>query len=113
MIVGEESWVDIGVKRMWIVGAGGTTLQAKTKYDFQAMRWMYNSENVAYVMKVADRPDSGSPFPNNDSSLGSEHPGGAHVAMADGSVHFLNEEVTLEVLWAMASRASGEASDTP
>jgi prepilin-type processing-associated H-X9-DG protein len=37
------------------------------------------------------------------------HPGGAHVAMADGSVHFLGEGVEPLVISALATRDNGEA----
>jgi prepilin-type processing-associated H-X9-DG protein len=36
------------------------------------------------------------------------HPGGAHVAMADGSAHFLSESVEPAVLRALATREGGE-----
>ena len=44
----------------------------------------------------------------DDESLFSEHPGGAQVLMCDGSVHFLVDATDLNVLYALASRASGE-----
>ena len=40
--------------------------------------------------------------------FGSYHPGGAFVALADGSVQFLAETVDLRVLRALASRCGGE-----
>jgi prepilin-type N-terminal cleavage/methylation domain-containing protein/prepilin-type processing-associated H-X9-DG protein len=42
------------------------------------------------------------------SSMSSAHSGGANVAMADGSVRFLRDSTTMPVLWAAATRASGE-----
>jgi prepilin-type N-terminal cleavage/methylation domain-containing protein len=39
---------------------------------------------------------------------GSEHPGGAHLAFADASIHFLSENMDSLVLMAMATRAGGE-----
>ncbi len=39
---------------------------------------------------------------------GSEHPGGAHLANADGSVHFLSENMDSLVFMSRASRAGGE-----
>jgi len=42
-------------------------------------------------------------------SLFSEHPRGAHVAMCDGSVHFLSETTTGTVITGLASRNCGEA----
>jgi len=43
-----------------------------------------------------------------DQSLFSDHPGGANVAMCDGSVHFIAETVGDGVLTGLASRDGGE-----
>ncbi len=41
-------------------------------------------------------------------TLSSNHPGGANVVMADGSVHFLKNSTSLPVIWGLGSRAPGE-----
>jgi prepilin-type N-terminal cleavage/methylation domain-containing protein/prepilin-type processing-associated H-X9-DG protein len=41
-------------------------------------------------------------------SLSSYHPGGANVAMADGSVRFLKNSTSLDTMWAIGSRKQGE-----
>jgi prepilin-type N-terminal cleavage/methylation domain-containing protein/prepilin-type processing-associated H-X9-DG protein len=41
-------------------------------------------------------------------NLSSFHPGGANVAMADGSVRFLKSSTAIPVIWALGSRAGGE-----
>jgi prepilin-type N-terminal cleavage/methylation domain-containing protein/prepilin-type processing-associated H-X9-DG protein len=41
-------------------------------------------------------------------NLSSYHPGGANVAMADGSVRYLKDSVNMQTVWAIASRAGGE-----
>ena len=41
----------------------------------------------------------------------SDHPGGAHFALADASVHFVAETIDPAVLDALATRAGGETSD--
>ena len=46
----------------------------------------------------------------NDLFFGSQHPGGAHFVFADGSVHFLADEIELEVYRDMASTDGGEVS---
>lgn len=45
--------------------------------------------------------------PGHNHGIISAHPGGAHVLMADGSAHFLNETVDLTVLLQMATRDDG------
>jgi prepilin-type N-terminal cleavage/methylation domain-containing protein/prepilin-type processing-associated H-X9-DG protein len=41
-------------------------------------------------------------------SLSSNHPGGANVAMADGSVRFLKNSTNLNTIWSLGSRDNGE-----
>ncbi len=38
----------------------------------------------------------------------SEHPGGCHFAMVDGSVHFLSENIDAKLLAALTTRSNGE-----
>jgi prepilin-type N-terminal cleavage/methylation domain-containing protein/prepilin-type processing-associated H-X9-DG protein len=40
--------------------------------------------------------------------LTSYHPGGANVAMADGSVRFLKSSTSMQVMWGLGSKAGGE-----
>jgi len=39
--------------------------------------------------------------------MGSAHPSGCHVALADGSVLFIGRSVSMPVLWALADRGDG------
>lgn len=107
ILIGESSW-DSGPTRTWIVGvldqnsygAGG-----------ENHGWIYNSKNIRYPMHTAfrekpDEPYSG--YNSNDISLGSQHPGGAHVAMVDGSASFLQEDIELNQLRAMATRSNDD-----
>ena len=43
----------------------------------------------------------------------SQHPGGALVAMADGSVQFLSETMSFPVLWALGTRKLGSIDVAP
>ncbi|MCC7473809.1 MAG: DUF1559 domain-containing protein [Pirellulales bacterium] len=112
MLVAEQAWPDAGISRTWIVGVAGTGTQIKGDDQKGAIRWVYNAENIAYSVEEAYLDSSSYPYPANDISIGSEHPGGAYVGMADGSVQFLSEDVSLKgVLKPMASRRSGEVNE--
>ena len=41
-------------------------------------------------------------------NMSSFHPGGANMLMADGSVHFLKNSVSMQIVWALGSCAQGE-----
>jgi prepilin-type N-terminal cleavage/methylation domain-containing protein len=99
MMIGELSWLEAGGTRTWLVGLSNA-----------GSNHMYNSKNIAYPMRTYS---SNSPNVTNDTSLGSNHPGGAFVAMGDGSVHFVNEEISVKVLSIFASRSSGDSSNQP
>jgi prepilin-type processing-associated H-X9-DG protein len=44
----------------------------------------------------------------NDLYFASHHPGGAQFALADGSVHFINDTIELSVLQDLATRKGEE-----
>ena len=45
------------------------------------------------------------------STMGSAHTGGANCALADGSVRFVRDSTTLQILQALATRAGGEVAN--
>jgi hypothetical protein len=57
---------------------------------------------------------TGKALVNFDNMLGlyAFHPGGAHGALADGSVHFLSDLTDPNVLLALVSRSGGEVATT-
>ena len=93
-LIGEMSWVKASPVRVWIVGST------------PSRDCVYSAKNVFYPMNFAARNAPG--IANNDVSFGSEHPGGAHFARADGSADLVSENTDLIVLRAFASRADGE-----
>jgi len=48
---------------------------------------------------------------DNNIPIQSAHPGGAHVLMADGSVHFADESIAFDLLRNLAIRDSGELKE--
>ena len=64
------------------------------------------SKNVTNAMRTVKYNGGGN---YNDISMGSNHPGGCHATMGDGSVRFLRESIDLNrVLKPLASRNGGE-----
>jgi prepilin-type processing-associated H-X9-DG protein len=41
-------------------------------------------------------------------NLSSYHPGGANVALADGSVRFIKSSAGMQIIWSLGSKAGGE-----
>ncbi len=74
-----------------------------------ATTWFYNAHNLTYPLNSA--PMRGPR--RNELGFGSVHPGGCHFAMADGSVHFIQEDIRLRDLYAFASRAGNEVMNIP
>ncbi|MEZ6055140.1 MAG: DUF1559 domain-containing protein [Planctomycetaceae bacterium] len=106
MIVGEMAWDPVRVgytdngNRDWTQGA--TTGGGLATYSIKNVANPLNSQGYR----------SGVDF-FNDHSFGSEHPGGAHFALADGKVTFLSENVSMAVYRSLASRDGGEAVSVP
>ena len=59
-----------------------------------------------------NRDSEGTNFDNNV-PIQSAHPGGAHVLLCDGSVHFLTESIEFELFKWLAIRDSGELKQLP
>ena len=123
IMYGEMSW-DVGVQEMWLVGSTTRMIDDFVRsangvvYNIKNIRWGINQKrytdeegNLPEPRSLADDPNSDF-APLTETSLGSYHPGGAHVGMCDGSSRFLNDNVDVErVLRPLASRASGEVID--
>jgi len=66
----------------------------------------YSCRNIATTIGTVGYRSGAFLF--NDSSFGSRHAGGCHFALADGTVHFLNENIDMSVYLAAGSRAGQE-----
>ena len=78
--------------------------------DYQASTELLNARNIRYPIRAIGKYDT---IDWNDVSLGSEHPGGLHFLLADGSVHFFRESTELKILQAFATRGDGETASLP
>ena len=91
-LLGEISWKAMPYRRAWIRGKYADT--RGTLYLF--------SKNVREPI------NSGYDDEWNNVAFGSEHPGGAHFSMVDGSVRFVPETIDHAIYLATASRDGGE-----
>jgi prepilin-type N-terminal cleavage/methylation domain-containing protein len=119
MMFGEMSW-ECGVQQVWLVGS--TSLGNDPVGNSYGV--LHNAKNVRYAIhqkKNSNEDGTYPPFndpirddpnseyaPLTETSLGSNHPGGTHVGMSDGSAGFLREDIEVTVLRMMASRASDD-----
>jgi prepilin-type N-terminal cleavage/methylation domain-containing protein len=94
-LVGESAFgiVEEQGTRAWIVGGNGP--------------WMYNAKNLAYAINSGDRPGP----TRNNMGFGSQHPGGCHFALTDGSANFFSENIELKMLFRLAARNDGNIID--
>ena len=93
---------DVPISRAHIKDGTSNTLIVAEDAWFDDGQWI-NGRNVfdqAYSVNAA---------PDWENDIRSEHAGGANAVRADGSVHFLDEQIQLRVLAALCTRAGGEA----
>lgn len=115
MMYGEMSW-DIGPQEPWIVGS----TSKNTTGDFGSHGVVYNAKNVRWPINQEPylEPDgstiaSKTYVPLTETSLGSNHPGGCHLGMSDGSAFFVRADLDIAILRRMASRKSEDLYDPP
>ncbi|WP_218932557.1 DUF1559 domain-containing protein [Adhaeretor mobilis] len=105
--VGEISWSEWTRYRSWMRGAtlgSGSSVGA----------YMGSSKNLYTVINEPAEQDSAGNWlvagGFNDGGFGSEHPGGTHFAICDGSSRFISEATELSVLKALASMNGSEVA---
>ena len=103
---------------MWTLGAvwyksgGSATPSSVCVAAAKHVVWPINAleSRRIYYVRDFDAPPELRKALNNELAFGSQHSGGAHFAMADGSVHYLREELDLSVYRELATRQGEEAN---
>ncbi|TWT86542.1 hypothetical protein Mal64_33680 [Pseudobythopirellula maris] len=114
LAIGEQYY--LASLRRFSVGAIwlGAIDEEVATYAVRNIRWPINAdhENFGYCRCDWEAPAGADrSILANDLFFGSAHPGGAHFALADGSVRFLSDGVEFDLYKAMATRNGGEALD--
>lgn len=122
MMFGEMSW-DIGPQEPWIVGSTSKNQTGDygshgVVYNAKNVRWPINGKryteedgSILAGFSESDNSDSSRYAPLTETSLGSFHPGGAHIGMCDGSASFVRDDTDVTILRRMASRGSSDIYD--
>jgi prepilin-type N-terminal cleavage/methylation domain-containing protein len=82
----------------WVSGTRAT-LRNTGSYDEKQRRWQMRQEGTAESLPVN---------PLEVGGFSSAHPGGAQFALADGSCHYISEEIDLETYHQLGHRADGK-----
>ncbi|MEM8946520.1 MAG: DUF1559 domain-containing protein [Planctomycetota bacterium] len=80
-------------------------------YSTRNVRYPINASHAQFGYSLSDYSVTDASLRKitaNDLFYGSKHPGGAHFAMVDGSVHFYNESIDFVLFEALASRNGEE-----
>jgi prepilin-type N-terminal cleavage/methylation domain-containing protein/prepilin-type processing-associated H-X9-DG protein len=93
LLLGEVSWNDAKCYRAWHRGTTGATGGGVKNVKYAINTVPYNGSNNW-----------------NDTSFGSNHPGGAMFLLCDGSVRFVTENIDMAIYKGAASRDGGEVS---
>jgi prepilin-type processing-associated H-X9-DG protein len=71
--------------------------------------WAYGTNVISIQYEINKRSTNGEPMGwSQGTSLYSDHQGGVHILFCDASVHFVQEEIDLGLLQALASRDGDE-----
>ncbi|TWU00355.1 hypothetical protein Pla108_13040 [Botrimarina colliarenosi] len=114
LMFGERAYLVDHAVELWMTGAiwtGRARIEEVYQQATKNVRYPINADpgRFGYFRGDPARPasDPGT-LKRNDFYFGSFHSGGAHFAFADASVHFLRDDVDINLYRALASRNGGE-----
>ena len=91
------------------------TVEHNTLTGYQ-YRWGYHATRNTQQVHINQTVITTSPartFNDNTANFGSDHVGGAHFVFADGSVHFLSENMNFTVYQHLSDKADGNTVNFP
>jgi prepilin-type N-terminal cleavage/methylation domain-containing protein/prepilin-type processing-associated H-X9-DG protein len=93
----------------WPLGCAGTTSNVGNLYNVTTIRWPINQKTGWDGLTNGVGYGQTSGWPHNV-PLNSNHPGGAHVLLLDGSVRLAADEMSMQTLGQLATRDDGISS---
>jgi len=93
------------------VNADFTTYESSDRKD----HWLFGGDDSDVLRDHSEHLGStGVPInTTNEVAFGSQHPGGCQFGLADGSVHFIAENIDFDILRNLGSRADGNVVTLP
>jgi type II secretory pathway pseudopilin PulG len=121
LLLGERSHEDPDYDRlaekldrsMGPLAAWGAWCSAAHEFGSQADVLLGSIVPINYQVNAVPAMDDWDMLDGRLSAFGSGHPGGADFALADGSARFIADELALEVLRALSTRAGREVVEMP
>ena len=118
---GSSNTIILGEQSDFCLSADGLPVNCRSDFGHSFMmgatpkanaddRW-FNTTTVRYNInhKAWNSSGVGDQYYGCNRPIQSAHPGGAHVAMGDGSVRFLSESLNLQTLFDLSNRDDGHA----